>query len=184
MERRFFPEMEVRESRPVATVEEVKAEAERIWAKVRAEGGGGAPGPAPKAGDALLERLQREHANFSRSFPVVVRWMAQLGKYNAKAFERFVRYHAAVKMDTEEDFLKLQAEYPVQYLIEDQKKRGIHNRQAVAEYRTKLLKELKDEREDFHKAIAELEAAQKTEAEGVRRAILESLREKEAPARG
>ncbi len=174
-------EMEIREERPRATIEEIVAEAESIWAKVRPKKEEARAVERGKRGEELLAMVQADHANFARSFPVVVRWMAQLGKFSKSALSKFLKYHASQDPKSLEDFLSLQVEYPVCCYEEELKKKGMHDRRTVGIYRQKLLENLKQEREDFEEAVRRRQAEEKEEEEKLRRELLESLRGGGAP---
>lgn len=165
--------LEARETRPTASVEDVLKEAERIWGRIRASG---VAADDAAGNDALLEELQAEFGNFGRSFPVVLRWMVQLRKYSRRALEVFLLKHATLPLATEEDFLALQAEYPVQYYAYDKKGgRGSRAQKKVGEYRAALIRDLKAERERFKAAEAEaekVEAARRARVLELRRADL------------
>lgn len=161
------------ESRPTASVEEVLAEADKIWARVARAG---VPAGDAEKNDALFAELQEEFGNFSRSFPVVLRWMVQLRKYSRRALNVFLLKHATAPLATEDDFLALQAEYPVQFYAHDGK--GSRAQKKVAAYRAGLLLQLKEERDAFEAAKKEadaLEAERKAKASAARRETLYRL---------
>lgn len=96
--------------------------------------------------DALLERLQTEHANFTNSFPVVLRWMVQTRKYSNKAFKKYLMKHSTTKLDSKESFLRLQAEFIVLMFKEE------HPRcptKTVVQYRENIVNNLLEENKQF-----------------------------------
>jgi hypothetical protein len=97
-------------STPRKTPAEVIAIANQIWKRVTSSG----INKKDTAGaDRLLETIQAEFKDFNASFPLVLRWMIQMQKYNSKAFEKYLLMHSSAKLDTREAFLELQAEYLV-----------------------------------------------------------------------
>lgn len=93
-----------------ATPEELVALAAKIWGEVR---NSGVLPNEEKENEALLARLQTEYKDFATSFPLVLRWMVQLRQFNKKALLAYLQKHATTRMNTREDFLRLQAEYVV-----------------------------------------------------------------------
>jgi len=84
--------------------------ARQIWGSVKSSG---VAADDDDGNNDLLKRLQAAHSDFNQSFPLVLRWMVQMRKYNAKAFKKYLLLHASTKLSTREDFLLLQAEYLV-----------------------------------------------------------------------
>lgn len=93
-----------------ATPDEIVAIAKNIWADVRASG----VAENDNAGnDELLSELQEKYADFTKSFPLVIRWMVQARQFSAKALKSYLLQHANTDMSSRESFLRLQAEYLV-----------------------------------------------------------------------
>jgi hypothetical protein len=96
--------------------------------------------------DRLLESIQGEYKDFNTSFPLVLRWMVQMRKFNAKAFEKYLMKHATAKLDTREAFLELQAEYLV-LLYREEHRHPDEN--YVRQYRAAIVKQLLEEDKTF-----------------------------------
>jgi len=126
-----------------ASPDELVALANDIWKKITSSG----VSPGDEAGsDKLLETLQKEFGDFNASFPLVLRWMVQLRRYQPKAFRKFLLKYAAAKLNSREDFLRLQAEYPV-FLYRAENKHPPES--AVNKYRELVVKQLLDEDREF-----------------------------------
>jgi hypothetical protein len=126
--------------------------ADTIWAKVKSS----KVPPKDNAGnDALLKELQEENKDFMQSFPIVLRWMVQARQYGRKAFRLFLEEHASKKMDSREDYLRLQAEYLVLLFRESNKRAGL---KQLSTFRERIIKQLL---EDDKRFLAAKEAADK-----------------------
>ena len=126
-----------------ATPAEIVAIANQIWKRVleanlREDDTAGS--------DSLLGELQGEFKDFNASFPLVLRWMVQMRKYRAKAFEKYLLKHASAKLDTREAFLELQAEYLV-LLYREEHPHPDEN--FVRRYRESVVQHLLDEDKTF-----------------------------------
>lgn len=126
-----------------ATVEEITAIAKQIWGKV-------AKSKIDKAddenNDKLLGQLQLEFKDFNSSFPLVLRWMVQMRKFNTKVFEKYLLKHASAKLSTREEFLELQAEYLVLLFREES---NHPDESVVKKYRAAIVKDLLAEDKKF-----------------------------------
>jgi len=134
-----------------ATPAELVAIGREIWKRVTSSGVGADDNVG---NDRLLETLQEEYKDFNTSFPLVLRWMVQMRKFNAKAFEKYLLKHAAAKLDTRVAFLELQAEYLVLMYREENR----HPDEAfVRRYRASLVEQLVEEDKTFLKLQAQVE---------------------------
>jgi hypothetical protein len=134
-----------------ATPAELVALARRIWQRVTAAN----IASEDNAGnDKLLESLQAEFSDFSTSFPIVLRWMVQMKKFNARAFEKYLLKHASAKLDSREAFLELQADYLV-LLYREEHKRPDEN--LVRRYRSSIIEQLLEEDKAFQKMQKQVE---------------------------
>lgn len=163
-----------------ASLEDIVAEARAIWRAVGASkvDKGDAPG-----NDALLERLQTEHANFCQSFPIVLRWMVQLREFHPKAFEKYLRKHASAELGSREDFLRLQAEYLVLLHREANPRQS---EKFIRFYREQLVNQLLAEDKAFVEIQKQVEADFEAQAEATvadrRRRLYEYLLAQKARA--
>ncbi len=137
--------------------------------------------PSKPEGDAaaadLLARLQEKHADFNHTFPLVLRWMVQLRVFKPKAFKRYLLKHAATSVSSREEFLRLQAEYPVFVFRETH---AHPSEDDVRRYRDELVAQLLEEDKTFvelqKKALAEVEAQDLANDADRRRRLVEFLR--------
>lgn len=152
-----FSEINVEHSTSVshskrATPEELVKMANGIWKTVLAAN---IPLENTKALDELLEQIQTDNYDFNLSFPIVLRWMVQMRKYRAKAFEKYLMKHSATPLDSKEKYLELQAEYLVLLYREEHP----HcDESYIREYKSSLVKHLLEEDKAFmemHKKIDE-----------------------------
>lgn len=65
--------------------------------------------------EARLEYYQKKYHNFAMSFPIVLRYMVQLGQYSKKAFTRHVKKMKTNPYRSELEYCERQADY-VKYL--------------------------------------------------------------------
>ena len=135
---------------------------------------------------ATLDRLHKSEPDFAQSFPLVLRWMVFAGEFDAAIFREYVYEFASTRPKSREDFRDLQVKYPVALWKAKlaRSRPGTHDdkpaRDAVEDFRTQLLKQLKDEDETFEKSVkeAEAEVARITSENAAdrRRLLVEALR--------
>jgi DNA repair exonuclease SbcCD nuclease subunit len=126
--------------------------------------------------DTILNEFQSMYPQFTRRFPIVLRYMVQMGQFSSKAFAKFVAFIKANAPKTKEEWLDTQAVYP-QLLYKmttkhyDTKHANLIRKQAA--------EQLREEFEAFQKASKsadELVAEQeKQQAAARRRELLEYL---------
>lgn len=95
--------------------------------------------------DDLFQKYFSLHPDFSRAFPLVLRWMVYLHKYSSKSFKKFLLKYSTTKISTKKEFITLQAEY----LIFLYKESGHYSPKQISDYRSFIIKQLLDE-EDLH----------------------------------
>jgi hypothetical protein len=126
-----------------ATPAELVGIANQIWKRIGDSGVDAEDGPGC---EKILEQMHAEFKDFSISFPLVLRWMVQLRKYSAKAFEKYLLRHATATLDSRQSFLELQAEYLVLLFREEH----LHpDEGAVRRYRTAIVEQLLEEDRTF-----------------------------------
>jgi len=126
-----------------ATLEELVDMGKKAWKQVRDSG---IDPQNSEQTDKLLETIQADFADFSTSFPLVIRWMVQARSFSATALEKYLRKHASAKLDTKMQFLELQAEY----LVLLYREAHVHvDESHVRKYRTALVQQLVDEDKAF-----------------------------------
>lgn len=143
--------------------------------------------PSDKELSKALDELHQAEPDFAQSFPLVLRWMVFAGEFNAEVFREFLTKFAAAKTKSRDEFRELQVEYPVAIYKSHWAKSnpGAHDdktvRDRVQDFRSQLLKQLKEEDELFEKSVKEAEAeVARVTAENAadrRRLLLERLRE-------
>jgi hypothetical protein len=128
---------------PHATLDEVVNIGNNIWNEVK---------DVKESNE--LEKIQTKYSDFTNSFPLVLRWMVQMNKYNEGVFRKYLMKHSTAKLDTREAFLRLQAEYLV-LMFRHENKRCEHNK--INNYREYVVKMLLDEDKEFIEIQKEVE---------------------------
>lgn len=134
-------------------IEEIIAEANKVFSKVQAESY--ELTDADKA-DALLTRLREEHKDFALTLPLVLRVMVQMKRYKPKALERYLKKMAVDMKNwkSRQDFIESQADYMI-ILYKTENPR--YNTRRVQEMRADIVKQLLTEEQDFTKMVEEAE---------------------------
>ena len=139
------------------SAKEIIESANSIWQEVKASGVlAKISDPSQRAAnekkrDELLVMLQRRETDFQSSFPLVLRWMVQIGQYRQSAFHKYLlKYSKAIKdgLRNEEEYTKLQAEYLVLLFIELNPRTSLKEQQN---YRQHLVDTLLAETKQFTK---------------------------------
>lgn len=149
-----------------ATPDELVRLAQTISRRVKEAG---LPAGDTPENDALLERLQAEFADFSQSFPLVLRWMVHMRQFHPEAFRKYLLRHSSTKLDSREAFLRLQAEYLV-LLYRETHRRPDEN--YLRQYRESVVAQLLAEDKAFFELQKQVEAemeARAREIDGERR---------------
>lgn len=135
-----------------ATPAEITAIARKIWRQVTSSK---VARDDDAGNDRLLEEIQGSFKDFNTSFPLVLRWMVQARKFNAKAFEKYLLKHASAKLDTRQSFLELQADYLVLLYREENRH---PDESLVRRYRASIIEQLLEEDKVFIEMQKEAEA--------------------------
>lgn len=117
-----------------------------------------------KAGnERLLKELQKKYSDFAVSCPIPLNWMVNARKYNAHAFEKFLKTDIKLLYKDRKMFLAAQGEYLV-YLFKIENPRvGV---KQINDYRRAIQKNLEKDSEIFIKAQEEASTeAQRTKDE-------------------
>ena len=126
---------------------------------------------------ALLDRLQKEHKEFSTSYPVVIRWMVDRRLYNRKVFKIWLRQCIKPMYKDRKEFLEVQGEYLVRLFKADN---PTASSAMISRYRAEVKKSLDEDDEIFHAAKKEAEdeaaAIEKRVADERRQTLLEYAR--------
>lgn len=132
------------------TIPELIKEANAIWRKVRS-----AKVSVENYHECttLLSKMQSEHINFARAYPIVLRFMCELNKYAESAFKQYLVKLKNAPLKTEDDYINSQVDYLV--LLFKQTNRG-WKPAHVENYRSDMYKILKDEHDDMKKRAQEV----------------------------
>ncbi len=90
------------------TIDFVVNEATEIWREMRSR--------KIVAGDmvtaeAFMQEMQRSHSEFSKSYPIVFRYICQMQLYDAKIFQLWLEKNVRNMMKSENEYLDSQADY-------------------------------------------------------------------------
>jgi hypothetical protein len=97
----------------------------------------------------LLKKIRSEHDDFAKSYPIVLRYMCQLGMYHPKAMERWITKIKTKPWGSEDEFIECQADYVViLYKVLNPR----CNSEQLSAVRTDVTKTLKKE----HKYVKDL----------------------------
>lgn len=89
------------------TPDEILGEADGIWKRLRNLT------YAPEASDDVMQEVRTAHRDFSKSYPIVLRYMVQFRSYNHKAFKLYLAKIGKHPWKSEEEYLDSQADYAV-----------------------------------------------------------------------
>jgi hypothetical protein len=119
-----------------------------------------------KSLDAFYTEMVDKHLELARAYPIVMRYMCQLGCYNEKAFKNFIKKMIDQPSRKESDYLDLQANYIKMLYIETRrscgKKWDTKTASAIYADTRKKLQEEADKFKEMAKTYAE-ENARKEE---------------------
>jgi len=102
--------------------------------------------------EALLEKIRNENKDFAHSFPMVLRWMVQMGEYDSDAFRKYLKKIRVPFWETREAFLESQADYIcLVYKAKNPRSAG----KNLAKYRASIIENLNEEDKTFKKAYEE-----------------------------
>lgn len=153
------------------TAEFVLEEAKQIWKKVKAMN---VPvGDSVKA-ELCMDAIRREHRDFCQAYPIVLRYMAQMGEFRAKAFKQYLAHILHHPWSTEEAFLESQADYVVLLYKATHKK---WNTTEISNLRTNIRNMLFAEHNEFKEKVAEMKKIVDEDDEYLTRRRLEELRD-------
>lgn len=147
-------------SEKVVTVDDIVAESVIIWKKCKERG---IPSDNPDVGNAAFLDLRREHREFGESYPIVLRYMTQMGSYSSNALRKYLIKIKERPWTSHAEYLDSQADYVCILFMETHKR---WNRTEVSNLRKNVRALLQQEHDDFmsnfekHKAAVEAEEAQ------------------------
>jgi transposase-like protein len=132
------------------TPDEVLAIADEIWSKVK---DAHIDVMNEAARDDMYDGLRKSYQDFAFSFPIVLRWMAQLDMYHSESFKKYLRM-CKTPAESREKHQERQVAWPVMLY---RRKYPHGNEDGVKAYRSNLLKQLQDEEDAFQKNYDEIE---------------------------
>lgn len=103
------------------TIDDVVKEANSIWNELKRRK---IHPYDTKQLDEFYSEMVDKHIELTRAYPIVIRYMCQLCRYNEKAFRQFIKKMIDKPSRSENDYLDLQAEYIKMLYIEIQKSNG------------------------------------------------------------
>lgn len=104
-----LPNIKIENEKEVS-MEFIIDEANDIWKKVKSYN---VTLGDQEAADACMSAIRRDHKEFSTSYPVVLRYMAQMGEYSSKAFKDYLNHVKYHPWKSEADYLDSQADYVI-----------------------------------------------------------------------
>lgn len=102
-----------------------------------------------KALDAFHVEMFDKHKELAQAYPIVLRYMCQLGAYNSKVFRMFIKKISQTPIKSEEDYLDVQADYVVMLYKAFNK----WDAKKVAAVRSEARNKLQDETDNFKKLL-------------------------------
>lgn len=166
--------MDVKDNTRRVTPEELVEIAAGIWKEIHAAKVPVTDGEGCKR---LLETMQQEHRDFSESFPVVLKWMVMLRRYDQGAFRKYLDLHAKMKQGSKDAFFELQADY-LKLLERAEKPHA--DEKILNKFRARVVTSLTKENREFEKTVKEVDSSMKEEKALFeverKRALLEKLR--------
>jgi hypothetical protein len=107
--------------------------------------------------ETRLEMLQNNYMEFTKEFPIVMRYIGQMGMYHPKSFELYLKKLQTGLVKDEVDLIDANVKYCGDLYYRWHKSKGIHiSPTDKSSYMTKIRKELEDERKEFHDKFEEL----------------------------
>jgi hypothetical protein len=137
------------------TIDDLLAEASTIWKKCRARGLVFSDNKEfLDSTEVLMNDMRKEHSEFCKSYPIVLRYMAQMQEYAPKAFKLYLMKIKEHPWKSEDEYLQSQADYVVLLFRATSKKRGTRcNQTQLSALRKNVYQMLKNE-SDIFKASA------------------------------
>lgn len=107
--------------------------------------------------ETRLEILQTKFIEFTKEFPVVMRYIGQMGMYHPKSFELYLKKLQSGLVKDEADLIDANVKYCGDLYYRWNKSRGLHiSPTDKSSYMSKIRVELENERKEFHDKYEEL----------------------------
>lgn len=124
--------------------------------------------------DAMLSDLQKTHPDFSKAYPIVLRYMCQMQEYDSRALRSYLTKIQRHPYKTEDEYLESQADYVVMLY----KSRNKHwNATNVANLRNNIRGILKQEHETFKNYVAAFDKEVNAETQHLNDLAMDDLRQ-------
>lgn len=153
------------------TLEQVVNEATTIWKKCRKEK---LPFGDLEAADQQMEKIRKEHPEFCKSYPIVLRYICQMQEYKPRAFRKYLLKIQQTPWKNQEEYLDSQADY-VCLLYQETKARW--NRTDVENIRRNVRAMLQKEHDTFMMYAEEFDKEVNTEESLFKERATEAMRE-------
>ena len=139
------------ESEKNVTVDEVVAEGDAIFSRVRA-----AMRRKENLED-LSKELYRSHPQFAQSYPLALRYICDMQRYNSKAFRRWLLKIKEHPWKSEEEYIEAQADYVYKLICAENPRGSVRDKHTAKANLRKLLmaehKEFKQKADDVEKQV-------------------------------
>lgn len=106
-----------------------------------------------KALDAFHMEMFEKHKQLAQAYPVVLRYMCQLGCYNSKVFRCFIKKMTDSPIKSEADYLDIQADYVVMLY----KAYNKWDAKKIIAIRAEARRKLQEETDNFKKLVKKYE---------------------------
>lgn len=132
------------------TIDDVVSEADHIFAEFKRRRF--RPDDHKALDDFHLEMFEK-HKELAQAYPIVLRYMCQLGCYNSKVFRMFIKKIAESPCKGESEYLDIQADYVVMLY----KAYNKWDAKTIKGVRAEARKKLQDETDNFKKLLKKYE---------------------------
>lgn len=140
----------VRSEREV-TADDIVREANTIWKKVKSQD---IDIRDVDATENYTNQLRKEHPEFAKAYPIVLRYMCQMREYKGSALKKYLQKIQAKPYTNEEEYLESQVDY-VEILYKATHNKW--NRTEIVNLRKNIRNILTTEHKDFKKKIKRID---------------------------
>lgn len=148
------------------TIDEVVSEANSIWKDTKTLYKSDKFKSLDNRDELILEYFQNRHPEFTKAYPIVLRYMCQLQNYDSRAFTKYLGFIKHNPWKTEEDYLESQVDYLTllyKYKTPKWKPKDIEN------LKTNFRRILKREHNDFKKRLDEYNKTHEEKAQQLKK---------------
>lgn len=163
------------EQEKIVTIPELVSEANKIWAKCQSarKCNGLSNEMDDKFTNDLMKRMHTEHPDFTKAYPIVIRYMAQFAMYHAEALKLYlykVKHHP---WKTDVDFIESQADYATLLYTKLNPRSSTAD---IANVRKNIREMLMNEHLEYKKSLKEISAEIEAREKQYGQMNVESLR--------